>query len=111
VRTVVVGHGVALPAQSRSGPRRRSGLRPWAHCREALRQRAAAQLRTGRRRGFRLGPTLSIAFKARARGTVAARHRAARCMAPGGDGALTRGPRRGKEETDRWGPVVGIFPN
>jgi hypothetical protein len=28
-----------------------------------------------------------------------------------GDGALTRGPRRGKEETDRWDPVAEIFLN
>jgi hypothetical protein len=50
------------------------------------------------------------AFRAWARGS-AARRRVARHVAPGGDGALTHGPRRRKEETDRWDPAAEIFLN
>jgi hypothetical protein len=31
--------------------------------------------------------------------------------APGGDGVPTRGPRRGKKETDRWAPCISNFQN
>jgi hypothetical protein len=49
------------------------------------------------------------AFKARARGTVAARRSVAQHVAPVGDGALTRGPRHRKKETDKWDPVAEYF--
>jgi hypothetical protein len=60
-----------------------------------------------------VGPdTVVGAFMARARGSAAlARRRVARHMALGGDMASTPGPRRRKEETDRWDPAAEIFWN
>jgi hypothetical protein len=51
-------------------------------------------------------------FMARARGSATStRWRVAQCVAPGGDVAPMDGPRRGKEETDRWDPAAQIFLN
>jgi hypothetical protein len=52
------------------------------------------------------------AFMAWGRGSATpARRRVAWHMAPGGDGAATCGPRRLKDETDKWDPAAEIFLN
>jgi hypothetical protein len=65
--------------------------------------RGAEHGRAVRRRCGRLQTgTVVVAFKARARGTMAARQRVVRRVVPGGDGALTSGP-----GTERTKPIVG----
>jgi hypothetical protein len=66
--------------------------------------------------GGSFGPALSAqtqavgAFMTWAHGSAApAKQRVVRHMAQGGDRAPTRGPQRGKEETNRWDPMAEIF--
>jgi hypothetical protein len=89
--------------------RQRGGARPGG---DGLQTQVVGSGKSGG--GF--GPAMSArtraidAFMAWARGSAAlAKQRVAQHVVLGGDRALTRGPRHGKEETDWWDPTVEIF--